>query len=884
MKKNRILALVLVLALALSLVPVGMAATIPETSTYYEKNPYTNAKLIRQEADGAYHYQITIAADRAHQSVPLFLTHVYATVTSSDTNIVDTTYGTSCNVFYGRAPGTATVTLSLRSYDGNTLERKAVIDVTVLSEEDFSAYGGDDVTRSIKGHKHTYTIVESPELKFHEMLRREVCTECGDWSNLRSDPLPSDYGSSAGEDSDTDTSTNQDTTKPETPHTHNYTSQVTKQPATSQPGVRTYTCTICGDTYTEAIPATSNAQPSASPAVGSSEPSSNLPGTAHPFMSGTVTRLSGTTPTKSNTYKSSDFRDTVRAHLYENERGGLTRVEYISGRNSVVVVEEFDSSFNLQSSLNIKPELPLWGGFYAGKDSNYLIFGQLNYDEDDSKEVIRVVKYSKNWERLDALSILGANTRSPFNAGSLRCAEYGGYLYVRTCHKMYRSSDGVVHQASMMFSLRENDMTLMDCQYQVQNNQTGYVSHSFDQYILVSQNGTTVTADMGDAYPRGIGFATYHANAGTGRFSGQGWDWCDFQVLHEIPGNIGDNATGCSIGGLVETSSGYVIPFDYDQQGGSGKTRYMYLGYIDKQRGQAQVRQLKPAEDVNTPKIVSTGLDGGYIIWLSGSTYEEPGTLQYCRYMADGTIGQIQSIADIPLSSCQPINYNGNVVWYVSKNYSEPVFYMLNSSGITSVNTAPAKEETPETSTQQPGTGKQTFSDVPAGIFFTEPVAWAVEKGVTNGTTTTTFSPYEKCTQVQILTFLWRAAGKPASNTALPINITGKNIDYAEGALRWAAENKMIDRSFVPNTPCTRASAVTYIWQAFGSPEVVVWSASDGWGGSNFTDVPANSTLADAISWAVAEEVTNGTSQTTFSPNGICNRGEIVTFLYRAYH
>ena len=658
----------------------------------------------------------------------------------------------------------------------------------------------------------------------------------------------------------------------ESPHTHRYTDKITKQPTASQPGVCTYTCTICGNTYTESIPAT------------------GIITTGTP-----ISKTTNSEAVKSHNINAQNYSGNasapVKSYLYQNGNGGLTRVEYVGGK---VVVEDYDSSFKLQSSWSTQPELPKWGGFYAGKNYNYMVFGQENSTENANAEVIRVVQYTKDWKRINSASLYGANTKDPFAGGSLRFAEQGGYLYVHTCHAMFKSSDGLNHQANVTFAVQQSDMTITDSYYEVSNIRTGYVSHSFNQFLLVDQSGKLVALDHGDAYPRALVMVKYHADASTGAFTSNQRVWCDSTNVLEFPGETGNNATGCSVGGMEETSSGYVVAYSYDGVGGGGSSRDIYLAFTNKNLSSTNKTKLSTGVKATAPQMVSTGLNGGYVLWneQGGKDYSNAavgGKLYYTSYDASGKAGTVKT-ATAPLSDCKPINYNGKIVWYVTSGH-EPVFYMLDSSGITSVNTAPAKEETPGTSTQQPGTstqnpgtGKQTFSDVPAGVFFTEPVAWAVEKEVTNGTTATTFSPYEKCTQVQILTFLWRAAGKPSSDAALPISITGKNIDYAEEALRWAAENEMIDRSFVPNTPCTRASAVTYIWKAFGSPTTVSWSASGGWGGSNFTDVPDNSTLADAISWAVAEEVTNGTSTTTFSPNDICNRGQIVTFLYRAYH
>lgn len=175
--------------------------------------------------------------------------------------------------------------------------------------------------------------------------------------------------------------------------------------------------------------------------------------------------------------------------------------------------------------------------------------------------------------------------------------------------------------------------------------------------------------------------------------------------------------------------------------------------------------------------------------------------------------------------------------------------------------------ESTEPSDEEPEPAPE-FTDVPEGIWYDAPVKWAVEQKITNGTSTTKFSPDEDCTQVQILTFLYRAAQ------------AAENPDFApaaadmDAAVEWAKEKGMIDDSFEAGNPCTRATAASYIWQAFDAPEA---ESTD-----QFTDV----TEADiaAVSWALANGITNGDgSETVFSPDKVCNRAQIVTFLHRAY-
>ena len=165
------------------------------------------------------------------------------------------------------------------------------------------------------------------------------------------------------------------------------------------------------------------------------------------------------------------------------------------------------------------------------------------------------------------------------------------------------------------------------------------------------------------------------------------------------------------------------------------------------------------------------------------------------------------------------------------------------------------------------------FTDLKPDGYYLDAVKWAVNLDITTGKTDTTFAPGLKCSHSEILTFLWRAAGKPESSAQPPIAMKGDEFYYK--AVKWAAEKGMIGGDFDPKAGCTRADAVNYIWQAFGKPA----AAYDG----RFTDVPAGSPYATAVAWALANEVTTGATATTFSPAKICNRGEIVTFLYRAY-
>ena len=169
------------------------------------------------------------------------------------------------------------------------------------------------------------------------------------------------------------------------------------------------------------------------------------------------------------------------------------------------------------------------------------------------------------------------------------------------------------------------------------------------------------------------------------------------------------------------------------------------------------------------------------------------------------------------------------------------------------------------------------FYDVPNGAYFYEAVKWAVENGITTGVGNDLFAPEQPCTRAQIVTFLWRAAGSPEPKAASSFTDVPASAYYAK-AVAWAVENGitngMTETTFAPDATCTRGQSVTFLYRALKG------TAS---GSANFTDVKSDAFYADAINWAVANNVTNGTSNTTFSPNADCTRAEIVTFLYRAY-
>ena len=208
---------------------------------------------------------------------------------------------------------------------------------------------------------------------------------------------------------------------------------------------------------------------------------------------------------------------------------------------------------------------------------------------------------------------------------------------------------------------------------------------------------------------------------------------------------------------------------------------------------------------------------------------------------------------------------DGDTVSYKSKGDGKYTFAMPASAVTVKATFVPEEKEA------------AAFTDVPADAYYADAVAWAVESGITNGITATTFAPNRSCTRGQVVTFLWRAAGEPEPVTTVNPFTDVSEDAYNYKAILWAYENGITSgttaTTFAPNATCTRAQIVTFLYRADGARTVA--------GGSAFADVPADAYYANAVTWAVEEGITNGITETSFAPNETCTRAQIVTFLYR---
>lgn len=175
----------------------------------------------------------------------------------------------------------------------------------------------------------------------------------------------------------------------------------------------------------------------------------------------------------------------------------------------------------------------------------------------------------------------------------------------------------------------------------------------------------------------------------------------------------------------------------------------------------------------------------------------------------------------------------------------------------------------------------KSFVDVDTGAYYASAVSWATFNNITAGTSSTSFSPNATCTREQVVSFLWRAAGRPNPATTENPFIDVSESAYYYKAVLWAAENGIVfgtsKTTFSPQQGCTRGQVAAFLWRAMGRPA----PATDN---NPFADVSSSAFYCDAVCWAAENRIVFGTSNTAFSPDTTCTRAQIVTFLYRTYY
>ena len=384
------------------------------------------------------------------------------------------------------------------------------------------------------------------------------------------------------------------------------------------------------------------------------------------------------------------WSDTVKSYLTVCDNGNYMRVQSgaIKGK---LLVEYYSSDFEPLSTKLIDNELPIFGAFYDSGNNYYVLSGQENPKQNDSLEVFRITKYDKNWNKIKSCGLYGANTTVPFDAGSARMTHSGDHLLVRTCHEMYKSSDGNNHQANVTIEVDMPSMTITDSYTGVMNVDYGYVSHSFNQFIKTDGNHI-VALDHGDAHPRSAVLVKYNSDFTTGKFFPSYFEQVsNIDVVTYPEYTAGHyNYTGAAIGGFDVSSSSYIVAqstvdLDYIN---TSETRNVYVSAVSKDLSTNKLNKItsyaEGTDSASAPQLVKINNNSFLLLWARDTK------VSCVKLNADGTVNGSIHTFEGSLSDCQPVIKNGRAVWYVyDKN--NVTFNSLNLSNLDDIKTIDVK-------------------------------------------------------------------------------------------------------------------------------------------------------------------------------------------------
>lgn len=566
----------------------------------------------------------------------------------------------------------------------------------------------------------------------------------------------------------------------------------------------------------------------------------------------------------------------------EGDRVTIFRTEYGKVVDRVSILNPYDT----------------FGGAVCDSNGNlYLVWGDNNESDDISIPTIYVCKYTSEGDLVASAGGNGSEgmpsyydtrfyTQRPFENGNCDIAINGDKLLVNYARHMYSG-----HQANTVFVLDLPTMT-------VAPGITSYNSHSFDQRVTAYGETGFLLESQGDCFPRAFctsvtddsktlnEMETFHFWVELGAYANYN--------MYQI------NATRSRLGNILETSSGAALvassvrslsekaksePYDvfvqvFDPMGeASNADAYVTSGTrsgLAGNNGNEEVTDYgvawltdfagtgKSAEVVQAVSLDQNTVAVLYEQYLDG-IYD---STWYLLLNGDGSIRQkAVNIGKVRLNEDEDPMYTQGAIQWVSNTPGTTDALQLNAL-------FPA-EQSGELEEDFLYWTANRMQDISVNDYYFEAVAWALQNGITEGTSATTFGPDVTCTRAQMVTFLWRAAGSPKATGSNPFTDVKAGAYYYDAVL-WAVRQGITSgtssTTFSPNAKVTRGQTVTFLYRANGSP-----AAS----GSSFSDVPANAYYAKAVAWAVAEGITAGTGENTFSPDKDCTRGQIVTFMYR---
>ena len=379
--------------------------------------------------------------------------------------------------------------------------------------------------------------------------------------------------------------------------------------------------------------------------------------------------------------------DRTTAYLFDNGNNTLDKIDIKNGK---IYIMKLNSSFEKISEKEINTELSEVGGIYSGKSYNFVVYGQDNKSKNNNAEVIRVVKYSKDWNRLGQCSINNINTTIPFDAGNCRMSEKDDKLIIHTSHEMYSG-----HQANLTLAINQSNMQRTFINSGTSSSgASGYVSHSFNQFVTVDGENY-YTVDHGDAYPRGVVICKFNVADLSKTNVPKPTTYANVFVAE---GAAGDNTTGLSIGGFELSDNNCLVVGNSVRQISDGKNNYekrnVFLTVTPKNDiSRAKTKTIwltnnDNAGKVNTtiPYIVKLNNNRFLIMWsLDGR--KNYGKVQ--MIVVDGNGNKLTDTITLGgmLSYCKPIVFNNKVVWYsATSEIEKTIFFHIDASTNAKVN------------------------------------------------------------------------------------------------------------------------------------------------------------------------------------------------------
>lgn len=399
-----------------------------------------------------------------------------------------------------------------------------------------------------------------------------------------------------------------------------------------------------------------------------------------------TTALKGVAATNVNNWEYIMYHaENVNSHMVDLGDGEYMRVENLYG---VVIAEYYSSSNKLQKTVRILSEQQgdmymIYGGFFPGKEHYYIVYGKDNPKEKLSLETLRVVKYTKDWEKVATCSVKNLDVFNIFQSGSLRMGETEECLYIYTCRTGFESSDGLHHQFSLLVSLNKETMTTRIADRH-------FASHSFNQFVK-TDGEEIYLADHGDAYPRGLQLTKFNEE--------EGLSSSECVIALKFPGTVGTNSTGAYIGAMeIAEQNVLVVGNNANKSTNMSGARNVFVAVQSKDFSKkATVKYITNYKkgskySVANVKLVKLESDKFLLMWNVQDT--DNNTYSTKMVLINGAGEKVGSIisTNMTLSQCDPVLMSdGMVYWYAAEGYS-PVLYKVDPNRLSEV---PSKVKAP---------------------------------------------------------------------------------------------------------------------------------------------------------------------------------------------